>query len=137
MWRQDRTGQGWWEPDTDWQRWYRFSPRAIMMKTRDRMEEIGREQEAKKNTEVNTNVLLDNYITREELLACTSCNACVTACPVNINPLDIILELRRYAVMEESQAPASWNAMFQSTENNQAPWAYPPSERLKWLAAVE
>ena len=115
----------------------KLSPRAIMMKTRDRMEEIGREQDATKPAVINSNVLLDNYITRTELLACTSCNACVTACPVNINPLDIILELRRYAVMEESQAPASWNAMFQSTENNQAPWAYPPAERLKWLEAVE
>lgn len=110
-----------------------LSPRWIMMATRDRMEEIGRLQEKDAAAPVNDNVLMDNYITREELLACTSCNACVEACPVNINPLDIILEMRRFAVMEESKAPASWNAMFQSTENNQAPWAYPPSERLKWM----
>lgn len=111
----------------------KLSPRKIMMDTRDRMEEIGREQEATKTAIVNDNVLMDNYITREELLACTSCNACVQACPVNINPLDIILEMRRFAVMEESKAPGSWNSMFQNTENNQAPWAYPPSERLKWI----
>ncbi len=111
----------------------KLSPRWIMMATRDRMEEIGNEQQKTKTTVVNDNVLMDNYITREELLACTSCNACVQACPVNINPLDIILEMRRFAVMEESKAPGSWNSMFQNTENNQAPWAYPPDKRLDWI----
>lgn len=111
-----------------------LSPRKIMMDTRDRMEEIGRHQEATKSAEIpQDKPLLDGYILREEILACTNCNACVEACPVTINPLDIILELRRYAVMEESKAPASWNAMFQNMENQQAPWAYPASDRLKWM----
>jgi len=113
-----------------------LSPRKIMMDTRDRMEEIGRHQEATKSAEIpQDKPLLDGYILREEILACTNCNACVEACPVTINPLDIILELRRFAVMEESKAPASWNAMFQNLENQQAPWAYPASDRLKWMEA--
>ncbi len=111
-----------------------LSPRKIMMDTRDRMEEIGRHQEATKTQDIpKEKPLLDGYILREEILACTNCNACIDACPIGINPLDIITELRRYAVMEESKAPASWNAMFQNLENQQAPWAYPASERLKWL----
>jgi len=111
-----------------------LSPRKIMMATRDRMEEIGRYQQATKTKDIPTEkLLLDGYISREEILACTNCNACVEACPVTINPLDIILELRRYAVMEEAKAPSSWNSMFQNLENQQAPWAYPASERLTWL----
>jgi len=111
-----------------------LSPRKIMMDTRDRMEEIGRYQEAKKTKDVpQEKPLLDGYILREEILACTNCNACVEACPVTINPLDIILELRRFAVMEESKAPASWNSMFNNLENQQAPWAYPAADRLKWM----
>lgn len=76
--------------------------------------------------------LLHNYITTEELRACTSCSACVEECPVSINPLDIIFELRRSLVMEESNAPAEWNAMFSNIENNFAPWKFSPDERDKW-----
>jgi heterodisulfide reductase subunit C len=113
-----------------------LSPRKIMMDTRDRMEEIGAYQQKNKTTDIpKEKPLLDGYITREEILACTNCNACVEACPVTINPLDIILELRRYAVMEESKAPASWNSMFNNLENQQAPWAYPAADRLKWMEA--
>jgi Fe-S oxidoreductase len=105
-----------------------------MMDTRDRMEEIGRYQDATKTNDIpQEKTLLDGYISREEILACTNCNACVDACPVTINPLDIIIELRRFAVMEESKAPASWNSMFNNLENQQAPWAYPPSDRNKWV----
>jgi heterodisulfide reductase subunit C len=113
-----------------------LSPRKIMMDTRDRMEEIGRYQDATKTNDIpQEKTLLDGYISREEILACTNCNACVDACPVTINPLDIIIELRRFAVMEESKAPASWNSMFNNLENQQAPWAYPPSDRNKWVEA--
>ncbi|HRI22192.1 MAG TPA: (Fe-S)-binding protein, partial [Panacibacter sp.] len=76
--------------------------------------------------------LLHNYITSEELRACTTCNACVEACPVSINPLDIIGELRRYLIMEESSAPQEWNGMFSNTENNFAPWKFAPDDRDKW-----
>ncbi|MFL5730729.1 MAG: 4Fe-4S binding protein, partial [Cytophagaceae bacterium] len=69
----------------------------------------------------------------EELRACTTCNACVEACPVNIDPLSIIVQLRRYKIMEESQAPASWNSMFSNIENNMAPWKLPASDRMKWV----
>jgi heterodisulfide reductase subunit C len=113
-----------------------LSPRKIMMDTRDRMEEIGRAKAAgtwETDKAVQEHVLLDNFTTREELLACTTCQACVSACPVNLNPLDIIYEMRRYAIMEESKAPQSWNAMFQNLETQQAPWAYPASDRLKWM----
>jgi Fe-S oxidoreductase len=76
--------------------------------------------------------LLDDYISREEIWACTSCNACTEACPINIDPLAIIVDLRRYAVMEESEAPASINAMLGNVENNGAPWKYSPADRLNW-----
>ncbi len=77
-------------------------------------------------------LLLGNYVTKEEINACTSCNACVEACPVLINPLDVILELRRYVAMEESGSPAQWNSMFQNIETNFAPWKFPSSDRFKW-----
>jgi len=109
-----------------------LSPRKIMMDTRDRITEVGNniDQHGKDYTDDKT--LLDSYITREELWACTTCNACVEACPVNINPLEIIVEMRRYIVMEESQAPASLNNMFGNMENNGAPWKYSNADRLNW-----
>jgi heterodisulfide reductase subunit C len=111
----------------------KLSPRKIMMDTRDRAEEIGQIIDTKGKFDDDGKALLnEHYITKEELLACTSCNACVDACPVNINPLEIIIELRRFMVMEESQAPNSWNAMFNNIENNQAPWKFPASDRLNW-----
>lgn len=111
----------------------KLSPRKIMMDTRDRAEEIGQIIDTKGKFEDDGKSLYgDSYITKEELLACTTCNACVDACPVNINPLEIILDLRRYMIMEESKAPQSWNAMFGNVENNQAPWKFPASDRLNW-----
>jgi heterodisulfide reductase subunit C len=109
-----------------------LSPRKIMMDTRDRMEELGKH--IKKNPAVQDDgkALLHDYITREELLACTACNACVQECPVSISPLDIILELRRYLVMEESNTTPEWAAMFSNVENNFAPWKFSPEERGKW-----
>jgi Fe-S oxidoreductase len=80
---------------------------------------------------------MGDYISEEEILACTTCNACVEECPVNISPLDIILQLRRYKVMEESQAPASWNMMFQNLETSMSPWKFPLDERVKWMEQVK
>lgn len=109
-----------------------LSPRKIMMDTRDRITEIGQGIEQHGKDHQDNKALLDDYITREELWACTTCNACVEACPVNINPLEIITEMRRYIVMEESQAPASLNNMFSNTENNGAPWKYSNADRFNW-----
>lgn len=109
-----------------------LSPRKIMMDTRDRLDEYG-EGVAKQGRDFDDGKsLLDNYISREEIWACTSCNACVEACPVNIDPLSIIVDLRRYAVMEESNVTGSLNAMFSNVENNGAPWKYAPADRLNW-----
>lgn len=111
----------------------RLSPRKIMMDTRDRLEEVGKNIDANKGTFVDDGKqLLDNYITREELWACTSCNACVEACPVSINPLSIILDMRRYLVMEQSAAPTELNNMMTNIENNGAPWPYNQMDRLNW-----
>ena len=103
-----------------------------MMDTRDRMEEVRKNIKANGTFKDDGKTLLHDYITTEELRACTSCNACVEECPVSINPLDIIFELRRSLVMEESNAPAEWNAMFSNIENNFAPWKFSPDERDKW-----
>jgi Fe-S oxidoreductase len=81
--------------------------------------------------------LLHDFITPEELRACTTCNACVDACPVSISPMDIIIQLRRYQVMEESSAPQEWNAMFSNTENNFAPWKFSPEDRDKWTVGSD
>ncbi|WP_113652229.1 (Fe-S)-binding protein [Pedobacter namyangjuensis] len=109
-----------------------LSPRKIMMDTRDRMEEVGKNIDKHGADHNDGKSLLDDYITREEIWACTSCNACVEACPINIDPLAIIVDLRRYAVMEESVAPASINGMLGNVENNGAPWKYSPADRLNW-----
>lgn len=112
-----------------------LSPRAIMMKTRDRLEEVGKNINQNKTFEADNKSLLHDYISVEELRACTTCNACVEECPVSISPLDIILELRRNLIMEESNAPQEWNGTFSNIENNFAPWKFSPDERDKW--AVE
>ncbi len=109
-----------------------LSPRKIMMDTRDRMEEVGKNIDKHGKDHQDGKSLLDNYISREEIWACTTCNACTEACPVNIDPLGIIVELRRFAVMEESQASASINTMFSNVENNGAPWKYAAVDRLNW-----
>ncbi|QBN20327.1 (Fe-S)-binding protein [Flavobacterium nackdongense] len=110
-----------------------LSPRKIMMDTRDRIEEVGKNIDANNGVFVPDNKsLLNDYITAEELWACTSCNACVEECPVNINPLSIIVDLRRYLVMEQSAAPMSLNAMMSNIENNGAPWQYNQQDRLNW-----
>lgn len=113
-----------------------LSPRKIMMDTRDRAEEVGRNINANKEFKDDGKKLLHNYISVEELRACTTCNACVEECPVSISPLEIILELRRSLVMEESSAPQEWNAMFSNVENNFAPWKFSPDERDKWTQEV-
>lgn len=113
-----------------------LSPRKIMMDTRDRVEEIGRNINKNGEYKDDGKSLLHDYISTEELRACTTCNACVQECPVSISPLDIILQLRRYLVMEESNAPQEWNAMFSNVENNFAPWKFSPDERDKWASEV-
>jgi len=109
-----------------------LSPRKIMMDTRDRLEEVGNNKEKNGKDYDDGKSLLDDYISREEIWACTTCNACTEACPVNIDPLSIIVDLRRYAVMEESNVTGSLNAMFSNVENNGAPWKYSPADRLNW-----
>ncbi|MDO5510340.1 MAG: (Fe-S)-binding protein [Weeksellaceae bacterium] len=110
----------------------KLSPRKIMMDTRDRVEEVGRIIDAKGKFEDDGKRLLGDYITAEELWACTTCNACVQACPINIDPLSIIIDLRRFLVMEESAAPMELNLMMQNVENNGAPWQFNNADRLNW-----
>jgi heterodisulfide reductase subunit C len=109
-----------------------LSPRKIMMDTRDRLEEVGNNKAKNGKDYDDGKSLLDDYISREEIWACTTCNACTEACPINIDPLSIIVDLRRYAVMEESNVTGSLNAMFSNVENNGAPWKYSPADRLNW-----
>lgn len=110
----------------------KLSPRKIMMDTRDRMEELGAGRRKNGADYSDGKSLLGDYISEEELWACTSCNACVQECPVNIDPLSIIVDLRRYLVMEESKAPQELAGMFTNVENNQAPWQFSPADRLNW-----
>lgn len=112
-----------------------LSPRKIMMDTRDRMEDVRKNINQHKEFKDDGKSLLHDYITTEELRACTTCNACVQECPVAISPLEIILELRRSLIMEESNAPAEWNAMNSNIENNFAPWKFNPDERDQWMAS--
>lgn len=110
-----------------------LSPRAIMMKTRDRVEEVGKIIDKNRGEFISDNKqLLNDYITPEELWACTSCNACVEECPVNIDPLSIIMDMRQYLVMEQSAAPQELNTMMTNIENNGAPWPYNQMDRLNW-----
>ena len=106
-----------------------LSPRKVMMDTRDRITEIA--ENKRKGTE-DTKSLLYDYITTEELWACTSCNACTDACPIELDPLSIIMDMRRYLVMEQSAAPTELNMMFTNVENNGAPWQFPAADRLNW-----
>jgi len=112
-----------------------LSPRAIMMKTRDRLEEVGKNIDANKGKFVDDGkqLLGEGYITQEEIWACTSCNACVEECPVNIDPLSIIMDVRQYLVMEQSSAPQELNVMMSNVENNGAPWPYNQMDRLNWV----
>jgi heterodisulfide reductase subunit C len=110
-----------------------LSPRAIMMKTRDRLEEVGRNIDSNNGAfKDDGKQLLNDYITPEELWACTSCNACVEECPIDIDPLSIIMDMRRFLVMEQSAAPQELNMMMTNIENNGAPWQYNQQDRLNW-----
>lgn len=112
----------------------KLSPRKIMMDTRDRLEEVGRNIDLNKGVFVDDGKsLLNDYITPEELWACTTCNACVEECPINISPLSIIIDMRRYLVMEQSAAPMELNNMMSNIENNGAPWPYNQMDRLNWI----
>jgi heterodisulfide reductase subunit C len=112
----------------------KLSPRKIMMDTRDRLEEVGRNIDLNKGVFVDDGKsLLNDYITPEELWACTTCNACVEECPINISPLSIIIDMRRYLVMEQSAAPTELNNMMNNIENNGAPWQYNQMDRLNWV----
>ncbi|MDV3899828.1 Fe-S oxidoreductase [Elizabethkingia anophelis] len=110
----------------------KLSPRRIMMATRDRLEEVGKNINKNGKFVDDGKKLLDDYISREELWACTTCNACVEACPVLIDPLSIIFEMRRFMVMEQSSAPQELNLMMTNIENNVAPWQYNQADRLNW-----
>jgi heterodisulfide reductase subunit C len=113
-----------------------LSPRKIMMDTRDRMEIVGSNIDNNKTFSDDGKSLLHDYISAEELRACTSCQACVQVCPVLIDPLHIINQLKRYMIMEESNAPQEWNGMFSNVENNFAPWKFSPDERDKWATEM-
>ena len=108
-----------------------------MMDTRDRLEEVGVNIKKHGVAFADNKALLGDYITAEELWACTTCNACTEACPVNINPVNIIVELRRFMMMEESKVPNEWAGMFSNMENNGAPWQFPAIDRANWIQDVE
>jgi len=110
----------------------KLSPRKIMMDTRDRLTELGEGIRKNGKDYSDGKSLLGDYITEEEIWACTSCNACVQECPVNIDPLSIIVDLRRYLVMEESKVPTELTGMLTNIENNGAPWQFSPNDRLNW-----
>ncbi|MEE2801671.1 MAG: (Fe-S)-binding protein, partial [Bacteroidota bacterium] len=110
----------------------KLSPRAIMMKTRDRLEEVGAVINKEGEWKDDGKTLLNDHITTEELWACTTCNACVEACPIGIDPLSIIMEMRRYLVLENSAAPNELNITMGNIENNGAPWPYNQMDRLNW-----
>ena len=109
-----------------------LSPRKIMMKTRDRLEEVGKNIDKNGKFIDDNKSLLNDYISKEELWACTTCNACVDSCPIGIDPLSIILDMRRYLVMEQSAAPSELNNMMNNLENNGAPWPFNQLDRLNW-----
>jgi heterodisulfide reductase subunit C len=109
-----------------------LSPRKILMDTRDRLVEVGKGIDKNGKDFTDNKSLLGDYIKEEELLACTTCNACTDACPINIDPLSVIVDLRRYMIMEESKAPAEWTGMLTNIENNGAPWQFAQADRLKW-----
>lgn len=113
-----------------------LSPRKIMMDTRDRLEEVGKHVGANGEIQDDGKSLLRDYISEEEIWACTTCNACVDACPVNIDPVSIVIDLRRHLIMEESKSPESITAMFNNIENNGAPWAFPAADRARWTDEV-
>lgn len=115
----------------------KLSPRKIVMNVRQRADEIGQRMDAMgEYYKPDDKMLYGDYVTKEELMACTSCNACVDACPVNINPLEPILEMRRYVAMEEADVPDAWKAMLTNVGNNGAPWAFAPTERFKWADEI-
>ncbi len=109
-----------------------LSPRKIMMDTRDRLAEVGRNIDTNKGVFTDDGKDLHSRITDEELWACTTCNACTQACPVNIDPVNIIMEMRRYLVMEQSSTRPALTGMFNNVENNGAPWAFGPDRRMEW-----
>ena len=111
----------------------KLSPRKIMMDTRDRLEEVGKNiDENNGEFKDDGKQLLNDFISPEELWACTSCNACVEACPISIDPLSIIMDMRQYLVMEQSAAPTDLNNMMSNIENNGAPWPFNQMDRLNW-----
>lgn len=112
----------------------KLSPRLILMKTRDRLEEVGKNIDKNGKFVDDGKKLLNDYITKEELWACTTCNACTDACPVLLDPLSIIFEMRRFLVMEQSAAPQELNLMMTNVENNAAPWQYNQADRLNWAS---
>lgn len=113
----------------------KLSPRKIMMDTRDRAEELGRAKD-ENGADHHDGKSLHDYISQEELLACTTCNACVEACPVNIDPVDIIFGMRQYQTLEKSAMPSEWAMMNSNIENNQAPWQFSPSDRANWTKEI-
>ncbi|GAB4395173.1 MAG: (Fe-S)-binding protein [Microscillaceae bacterium] len=119
----------------------KLSPRKVMMDTRDRLEELGQYMAQGKSKEealaMGDPLYSERYISKEEIMACTTCNACVEACPVNIDPLNIIMQIRQHIAMEETDAPQSWNMMFANVENNLAPWQFSSSDRANWTEALE